>query len=200
VKTLALLLLLAPAARAADVPFYLRTLEDPRAAGSINENFRSVVGDLTKLRADLDALDAETTAADPVVQRATWTVLDVDPAATLPDAIAGSTVCFSTPVASAAIEMTFTASYIGTKGANLGCNFLLDGAYPGGYTGSKYIYWIATNNVGGGVSLDVPAAVNMYYASKSTVSFTCASVACTAPTQLRCSGSTRCEVYVRIDD
>lgn len=57
-RAMLLAVLLAPAARAADVPFYLRSLDDPRAVGSLNENFRSIVGDLTKLRADVDAITA----------------------------------------------------------------------------------------------------------------------------------------------
>lgn len=53
-RALLLLSLLASSSAASDVPFYLRSLDTQRDLSSINENFRSVVSDLTKLRADVD--------------------------------------------------------------------------------------------------------------------------------------------------
>lgn len=61
-KLLLLLALLAPAARAADVPFYLRTIETQKDVAALNENFRSLVNDITKLRADVDALGSGTSS------------------------------------------------------------------------------------------------------------------------------------------
>lgn len=49
-------------ANAADVPFYPRSIETQKDVSGINENFRSVVGDLTKIRADLDANTASIAA------------------------------------------------------------------------------------------------------------------------------------------
>lgn len=54
----ALLLLLAMPALAADVPFYLREIKTQRDVSAVNENFRSLVNDQTKLRADVDAITA----------------------------------------------------------------------------------------------------------------------------------------------
>ena len=53
-KALLLLALALPAA-AADVPFYLREIKTERDVSAVNENFRSLVNDLTLLRADVDA-------------------------------------------------------------------------------------------------------------------------------------------------
>ncbi len=52
--------LLASFAAASDVPFYLRGLESERDVAGINENFRSVVNDITKMRADLDSISSTT--------------------------------------------------------------------------------------------------------------------------------------------
>lgn len=56
----ALLLLLAMPVLAADVPFYLREIKTQRDVSAVNENFRSLVNDQTKLRADVDAITAYT--------------------------------------------------------------------------------------------------------------------------------------------
>lgn len=53
-RTLLFAVLLISTAHASDVPFYLRSIDGPRDVSGINENFRSVVGDITKLRADMD--------------------------------------------------------------------------------------------------------------------------------------------------
>ena len=45
----AFLLGLASGAIASDVPFYLRQIAGPRDISAINENFRSVVNDITKI-------------------------------------------------------------------------------------------------------------------------------------------------------
>ncbi len=78
-RALLLLAVLAPAARAADVPFYLRTIESERDVSAVNENFRSVVNDLTKMRADLDALSGAPVAASGVslASTNTWTASQV---------------------------------------------------------------------------------------------------------------------------
>jgi hypothetical protein len=62
VRTAVFAVLLISTARAADVPFYPRGIETSKDVSGINENFRSVVGDLTKLRADLDANTASIAA------------------------------------------------------------------------------------------------------------------------------------------
>jgi len=69
-KIMLLLLAMAAPASASDVPFYLRSLEDPKAVGALNENFRSIINELTKLRSDVDAETAEvsTVTAGSVVQ------------------------------------------------------------------------------------------------------------------------------------
>ena len=52
-------LFIASTAIAADVPFYIRALNSDRDISGINENFRSIVNDMVKLRADID--NSETT-------------------------------------------------------------------------------------------------------------------------------------------
>lgn len=66
--------LLASTARAADVPFYLRQIDGPRDVSAINENFRSIVNDLTKLRADIDAVDGADSNSNSNFTDATATV------------------------------------------------------------------------------------------------------------------------------
>lgn len=62
-------IVLASVIHASDVPFYLRTMESQRDISGINENFRSVVNDITKLRSDVDEIVVEQTA--PSVSSAT---------------------------------------------------------------------------------------------------------------------------------
>lgn len=75
-KALLLSLLLVPAARAADVPFYLRAIETQKDVSALNENFRSLVNDLTKLRSDVDDIEIPETSTSSVLgSRSTHTVM-----------------------------------------------------------------------------------------------------------------------------
>ncbi len=74
-KILILVALLLPSAvRAADVPFHMNGLDTPQDVAGINENFRSLMIDLTKLRTDLDAATSGTSSSGPgLTSTNTWT-------------------------------------------------------------------------------------------------------------------------------
>ena len=129
----------------ADVPFYLRALDNQRDVGGINENFRSLADSLTKTRTDLDAATAATTAAAAAaavsrVDISTFsqnvTVATIFNAATMGPCVSGSTLTLSLAhqvysTATAMIQYTGDASSsLGDETVKFGV--LVDGAYPPG--------------------------------------------------------------------
>jgi hypothetical protein len=132
------LFLLSSIGHAADVPFYLRGLESERDVSGINENFRSVVGDLTKLRADLDAINVTSTPSSVLASSSSMGAIPaVGPLTngTLSACVVGSTLTITNSSTNGRIEYKFFGNLkTDSGGFSPFCSVLINGAFPANYS------------------------------------------------------------------